>query len=137
MSVYASNEDEEDFISSATLLWDQFPTRRALLATLDAVCAALGAPGTMLVCKMLNRLWELASCVPAGAAHVLNCVNLARVKSKEGGPENEAFLNMVEDISLREAKKSPYFKVRGVTERGTKSVQHTTPKSLDWIPLAT
>lgn len=52
MSLYASNEEEEDFICSAPLLWDQFPTRKALLITLDAVCSKLGAPGTMLVCKV-------------------------------------------------------------------------------------
>ena len=50
--------------------------------------------------------------MPAGAAHVLNCVNLARVKSKEG---DEAFLDAVADISLPEAKRSSYFKV-GVIE---------------------
>ena len=51
-SLYASNEEEEDFICSAPQLWDQFPTRKALLITLDAVCCQLGAPGTMLVCKV-------------------------------------------------------------------------------------
>lgn len=54
MSLNASNEEEvEDFICSAALLWDQFPTRRALLITIDAVCSQLGpSTGTMLVCKV-------------------------------------------------------------------------------------
>ena len=64
--------------------------------------------------QMLNRLWEVSSCVPAGVAHVKSLIDHARVKSNEGGPGNEAFLNMVADISLPETKRSSYFKVGSI-----------------------
>ena len=60
---------------------------------------------------MLNRLWETSGCMPQGVHHVLQCINLARNKFNEGGLANEAFLNMIADISMPETKRSSYFKV--------------------------
>ena len=49
--------------------------------------------------------------MPQGVHHVLQCINLARNKFNEGGLANEAFLNMIADISMPETKRSSYFKV--------------------------
>ena len=58
---------------------------------------------------MLNRLWVVASCMPTGVATILQQVQHARNKYNEGG--NEAFLNMMADISLPETKRSSLFQV--------------------------
>ena len=64
----------------------------------------------LLLCQMLNRLWVVASCMPTGVATILQQVQHARNKYNEGG--NEAFLNMMADISLPETKRNSLFQVR-------------------------
>jgi hypothetical protein len=106
-------EDEEDFDCNAPMLWDQLPTRRDVLETLDALKSTLGSMVAQAqVVKQMIRIWDLALCMPNNYQSVMYFVESVKALDEINPVSDKSEdMNALADVALPPNKRSPGFQV--------------------------